>query len=87
LQSKVEFFGSENESLLAQISQLKQEVTTLKTLLVAHKDCTVTQQQAAGNFISRAAPVEAYPPQMAYSMAAPLANHQAVLAGQARRFS
>jgi ATF/CREB family transcription factor len=38
-------FSSENDSLSAQISQLREEVVNLKTLLLAHKDCPVTQQQ------------------------------------------
>lgn len=45
LQQKVEMFSSENDSLSAQISQLREEVVNLKTLLLAHKDCPVTQQQ------------------------------------------
>jgi ATF/CREB family transcription factor len=46
LQSKVEIFSSENENLTTQITQLREEVVNLKTLLLAHKDCPVTQQQA-----------------------------------------
>ena len=38
LQSKVEMFSSENDALTAQISQLREEVVNLKTLLLAHKD-------------------------------------------------
>jgi len=38
-------FSSENDSLSGQISQLREEVVNLKTLLLAHKDCPVTQQQ------------------------------------------
>lgn len=45
LQQKVEMFSSENDSLSGQISQLREEVVNLKTLLLAHKDCPVTQQQ------------------------------------------
>jgi ATF/CREB family transcription factor len=45
LQQKVEIFSSENDSLSAQIAQLREEVVNLKTLLLAHKDCPVTQQQ------------------------------------------
>ena len=38
-------FSSENDSLSSQISQLREEVVQLKTLLLAHKDCPLGQQQ------------------------------------------
>lgn len=88
LQSKVELFSTENDALTAQITQLREEVVNLKTLLLAHKDCPVTQQQGLhGAFMQQ--PMEAFNPQMnPYGMAAPLANQQ-VMAGQGvqRRFS
>ncbi|KAI2463473.1 Aft1 HRA domain-containing protein [Annulohypoxylon bovei var. microspora] len=88
LQSKVEMFSSENDALTAQISQLREEVVNLKTLLLAHKDCPVTQQQGLhGAFMQQA--METYNPQInPYGMAAPLPN-QPVMAGQGvpRRFS
>src|SRR5689334_11465616 len=46
LQTKVEVYSAENENLSTQIAQLREEVVNLKTLLLAHKDCPVTQQQA-----------------------------------------
>lgn len=88
LQSKVEMFSSENDALTGQISQLREEVVNLKTLLLAHKDCPVTQQQGMhGGFMSQV--VEPYGAQMnPYGMAAPMQGQQ-VMAGQGgqRRYS
>lgn len=88
LQTKVEMFSSENDALTTQITQLREEVVNLKTLLLAHKDCPVTQQQGLhGAFMSGV--VEPYNPQMnPYGMAAQMGG-QPVMAGQPvqRRFS
>jgi ATF/CREB family transcription factor len=88
LQSKVEMFSNENDALTAQITQLREEVVNLKTLLLAHKDCPVTQQQGMhGAFMSQV--VEPFNAQMnPYGMAAPMPGQQ-VMAGQGvqRRFS
>lgn len=89
LQNKVEVFSTENDALSAQISALREEVVNLKTLLLAHKDCPVTQQQQGlhGGYMQQA--MEAYNPQInPYGMAAPIPN-QPVMAGQGvqRRFS
>lgn len=89
LQSKVEIFSNENEALTAQIAQLREEVVNLKTLLLAHKDCPVTQQQPPlqGPYMQV---VEPYNGQMnPYGMAAPPMPNQQVMAGQPiqRRFS
>ncbi|KAH7109350.1 Aft1 HRA domain-containing protein [Dactylonectria macrodidyma] len=88
LQTKVEMFSTENDALTAQITQLTGEVVNLKTLLLAHKDCPVTQQQRLHNaFMSQV--VEPFNPQMnPYGMGAPM-PHQSVMAGQGvqRRFS
>lgn len=88
LQTKVEMFSTENDALTSQITQLREEVVNLKTLLLAHKDCPVTQQQGLhGAFMSQV--VEPYNPQMhPYGMGAPMPNQQ-VMAGQGvqRRFS
>ncbi|KAG5922420.1 hypothetical protein E4U42_005460 [Claviceps africana] len=89
LQNKVEMYSSENDALTAQITQLREEVVNLKTLLLAHKDCPVTQQQGLhGPFMSQV--VEPYNAQMnPYGMAGPMPNQQQVMAGQGvqRRFS
>ncbi|KAI0392090.1 Aft1 HRA domain-containing protein [Xylariaceae sp. FL0594] len=88
LQSKVELYTTENDNLTAQITSLREEVVNLKTLLLAHKDCPVTQQQALhGPFIQQA--MDTYNPQInPYGMGAPIPN-QSVLAGQGvqRRYS
>ena len=82
-------FSTENDALTAQISALREEVVNLKTLLLAHKDCPVTQQQGlhAGAYMQQA--MESYNPQInPYGMAAPIPG-QPVMAGQGaqRRFS
>jgi len=52
LQAKVEIFSSENDALSAQVAQLREEILNLKTILIAHKDCPIAQQQAAvGQYI------------------------------------
>jgi len=45
LQQKVELYSAENDNLSSQLSALRDEVVNLKTLLLAHKDCPVTQSQ------------------------------------------
>lgn len=84
----MELFSSENDALTAQITQLREEVVNLKTLLLAHKDCPVTQQQGLhGAFMQQS--MEPFNPQMnPYGMGAPMAQ-QPVMAGQGgpRRFS
>ncbi|EPY49189.1 transcription factor Atf1 [Schizosaccharomyces cryophilus OY26] len=47
LQAKVEFYGNENEILSAQVSALREEIVSLKTLLIAHKDCPVAKGNSA----------------------------------------
>ncbi|KAL2126808.1 hypothetical protein VTI74DRAFT_193 [Chaetomium olivicolor] len=88
LQTKVEMFSSENETLNATITQLREEVVNLKTLLLAHKDCPVTHQQGIqGAYLQQT--LEAFqPPINPYGMPAPMPG-QPVMAGQAinRRFS
>ncbi|KAI0205934.1 Aft1 HRA domain-containing protein [Astrocystis sublimbata] len=89
LQNKVELFSSENDALTAQISALREEVVNLKTLLLAHKDCPVSQQQGIHGAYMQSA-MESYNPQInPYGMAAPMPNQQQVMAGQGvqRRFS
>ncbi|KAF2185971.1 hypothetical protein K469DRAFT_152349 [Zopfia rhizophila CBS 207.26] len=45
LQTKVELFSTENDALSATVTQLREEIVNLKTLLLAHKDCPVSQTQ------------------------------------------
>lgn len=93
LQSKVEMFSSENDQLSSQISALREEVVALKTMLLAHKDCPVTQSQGmAGGYMPQQMPeYGGHGPQMAnpYGMAMQ-GQQQQVMAGQGgmgRRFS
>ncbi|KFZ07932.1 hypothetical protein V501_06168, partial [Pseudogymnoascus sp. VKM F-4519 (FW-2642)] len=51
LQQKVEIFSSENDSLTNQLANLREEVIQLKTRLLAHKDCPVSQSQAMGGYL------------------------------------
>jgi len=56
LQAKVELFSTENDALSATVTQLREEIVNLKTLLLAHKDCPVSQAQglhgaAMNNFL------------------------------------
>ncbi|KAG4274643.1 hypothetical protein FPRO04_14491 [Fusarium proliferatum] len=88
LQTKVEMFSTENDALTAQVTQLTGELVNLKTLLLAHKDCPVTQQQGLHNALMSQV-VEPFNPYMnPYGMGAPMPN-QPVMAGQGvqRRFS
>ncbi|XWW96372.1 hypothetical protein V2A60_004346 [Cordyceps javanica] len=90
LQAKVEMFSSENDALTAQITQLREEVVNLKTLLLAHKDCPVTQQQGLQGAYMQPVMEPFQNPQMnPYGMAGPMSNQQQVMAGQGvqRRFS
>ncbi|KFY20370.1 hypothetical protein V491_03772, partial [Pseudogymnoascus sp. VKM F-3775] len=51
LQQKVEIFSSENDQLSSQLASLREEVIQLKTRLLAHKDCPVSQSQAMGGYL------------------------------------
>ena len=87
LQTKVEIFDTENDALTVQVTRLREEAVNLKTLLFAHKDCPVTQQQGLhGAFISQV--VGPFNPQIdPYGIAAPMPNQ--IMAGQGvqQRFS
>ncbi|KAJ5135185.1 uncharacterized protein N7515_004463 [Penicillium bovifimosum] len=48
LQAKVELFTTENDALTTTVTQLREEIVNLKTLLLAHKDCPVAQAQGLG---------------------------------------
>jgi ATF/CREB family transcription factor len=47
LQQKVDWYTRENELLSSEVGQLREQVTALKTLLAAHKDCGIAQQNGA----------------------------------------
>jgi ATF/CREB family transcription factor len=61
LQTKVEVYSSENDALASTIAQLREEVVNLKTLLMAHKDCPVSQAQGLNTMVMNSLPNE-YPP-------------------------
>jgi ATF/CREB family transcription factor len=86
LQQKVELYSSENDALSAQISALREEVVNLKTLLLAHKDCPVTQQQGLGGMHMQLMGDYSNQMQNPYGMAM---NGQQIMAGQGmqRRYS
>lgn len=90
LQQKVEIYTAENDNLNAQLSALRDEVVNLKTLLLAHKDCPVSQQQGLAG-LGMHQLMEGYQGQMnPYGMAAAMGNQQQqVMAGQTmgRRYS
>jgi ATF/CREB family transcription factor len=89
LQSKVETYSQENDNLTHTISILREEVVNLKTLLLAHKDCPVTQQQGLQGAFMAQQGLEPYNSQInPYGMAASMPNQQ-VMAGQGvnRRYS
>ncbi|KAF1811875.1 hypothetical protein P152DRAFT_397970 [Eremomyces bilateralis CBS 781.70] len=45
LQQKCELYTTENDHLTSTVNHLREEIVTLKTLLMAHKDCPVSQAQ------------------------------------------
>ncbi|KAJ9296776.1 transcriptional regulator family: bZIP [Paecilomyces variotii] len=73
LQAKVEVFTSENDALTATVTQLREEIVNLKTLLLAHKDCPVSQAQGLGPLLMNgmSAGFDPHPYNIAGSMAMP----------------
>ncbi|KIW02183.1 hypothetical protein, variant 3 [Verruconis gallopava] len=65
LQAKVELFSTENDALSQTVTQLREELVNLKTLLLAHKDCPVSVQQGIAG------------PAMAMYLGADSGNHHA----------
>lgn len=53
LQAKVEIFSSENDTLSAQVNQLRDEIVQLKQILLQHKDCPVSQGQGLGQYFQQ----------------------------------
>lgn len=41
LQARVEYYSSENENLNAQVSNLREQILSLKSILMQHKDCPI----------------------------------------------
>ncbi|PSR87336.1 Aft1 HRA domain-domain-containing protein [Coniella lustricola] len=88
LQNKVDVYQQENDQLSQQITSLREEVVNLKTLLLAHKDCPVTQSQGSMQPPYMGG-MDAYNAQMnPYGMGAPMPSHQMIPAqGNDRRYS
>ncbi|CAF9906908.1 hypothetical protein IMSHALPRED_005389 [Imshaugia aleurites] len=80
LQAKVEIFSSENDSLSAQVSSLREEIVSLKSLLLQHKDCPVSQSQGLGGYFQQQQDFNAHA--HPYGMGMP--NGQQIMAGQRR---
>ena len=55
LQAKVEMLSNENEQLQVQAEAMREEIVNLKTLLLAHKDCSMAQ---SNGFTAAAATVQ-----------------------------
>ncbi|KAL8721963.1 MAG: hypothetical protein Q9225_001477 [Loekoesia sp. 1 TL-2023] len=53
LQAKVEIFSSENDTLSAQVNQLRDEIVQLKQILLQHKDCPISQGQGLGQYFQQ----------------------------------
>ncbi|KAK9457378.1 Aft1 HRA domain-containing protein [Dipodascopsis uninucleata] len=48
LQAKVEYYGNENDALNAQVTALREQVVSLKALLLSHKDCSTSRALPPG---------------------------------------
>jgi ATF/CREB family transcription factor len=82
LQQKVEIFSTENDNLSATVAQMREEILNLKTILIAHKDCPISQQQQIqGAWIQGQGD---YGHQNPYAMS--MQNGQAIMNGS-RRYS
>jgi hypothetical protein len=70
----VEYLSNDNEQLQVQANALREEIINLKTLLVAHKDCAVAQQNGGLNILQRPPGAGMNPanPVMAGSMGMPM---------------
>ncbi|KAI9671898.1 MAG: hypothetical protein M1817_003443 [Caeruleum heppii] len=80
LQAKVEIFSSENDTLNGQVAQMREEIVNLKTLLLAHKDCPVSQAQGMGGMGMNGMGGDFTHHSNPYGMA--MANSGQVMAGQ-----
>ncbi|KAI9282467.1 hypothetical protein BC943DRAFT_328855 [Umbelopsis sp. AD052] len=56
LQAKVEYLTNDNEQLQLQANALREEIINLKTLLIAHKDCAVAQQNGMVGLLQQRPP-------------------------------
>lgn len=53
LQAKVELFSNENDTLSAQVGQLREEIVGLKSILLQHKDCPISQSQGLAPYFQQ----------------------------------
>lgn len=80
LQAKVELFSNENDTLSAQVGQLREEIVGLKSILLQHKDCPISQSQGLGPYFQQQPEYGSHT--NPYSVIG--RNGQPVLAGQRR---
>lgn len=78
MQAKVEIYTTENDSLNAQVNQLRDENMQLKTMMLAHKDCNIAGQPAMNHMIMQSIANEFGHHQNPYGM--PIPNGQQQLA-------
>ena len=79
LQAKVEIFSSENDSLSAQVAQMREEIVHLKSILIQHKECPVSQAQGLSGYFQQQQEFNNHA--NPYGMAM---NGQQIMAGQRR---
>ncbi|KAL9021566.1 MAG: hypothetical protein Q9185_001214 [Variospora sp. 1 TL-2023] len=82
LQAKVEIFSSENDTLSAQVNQMRDEIVQLKQILLQHKDCPVSQGQGLNQYFQQQQQQEYQNHANPYGMA--LGNGQSLMAVQQR---
>ncbi|KAK8207927.1 Transcription factor [Zalaria obscura] len=84
LQQKVEIFSTENDALAATVTQLREEIVGLKTLLLAHKDCPVSQAQGISGMAMQNITGEPHQFANPYGMAMPPGMQQQGMPPQAQ---
>lgn len=78
-------FSGENDALTATVQQLREEIVNLKTVLLAHKDCPVSQSQGISNYFQQQ---QGYDSQAnPYGMAMGNGQQGLMAAQSSRRFS
>jgi ATF/CREB family transcription factor len=82
LQAKVEMYSAENDSLNSQVATLHEEIRSLRTLLMGHKDCPVGHAQGISQFLGGMQDPNAFPGHNHYGMA--MSNGGGMQAGMQR---
>jgi len=85
LQQKVEIFSTENDALAATVTQLREEIVGLKTLLLAHKECPVSQAQGISGMAMQNIAGEPHQFANPYGMMGPGMGQQGMQAGGMHR--